>query len=472
MIEYWNGFVSLVITSGLAWLGIDILDRHRLLTPLEKTPLSFLLGLGVVAWEMLNLQLGGQSFSLRWILIPLFGMMIPLWVGFKAPQPPKGVVQTRGRRTTDRWSVAEILLLVGIFGEIGFALTRALLLPMEDFDAVGNWGLKSKAIYLANGIPLGFFGNDNYRTAHPDYPLLLPLAESYVYYFLGHWNDFVAKWIFPLSLIACAASLFTTLRRIKLDRKTALVFVFLLVSIPHFGFQATNGYADILIAAYFGAAFFYLFLWIRRKESIFLWLSALLSAMAGLTKNEGTVVCLVNGIILVLALAADRSCSPSRRWRPFLIYTGILLGVLFPWLVFRFSFDTSNDLINQKNLANLFQWNAFVRIKTILYYYQSHVFNVKNWNLLWLLAIALYLTRVRRIMRSDQRFILIALGMTFVLYTGAYFVTSYDVAWHLRTSVSRLLVHFVPLLVFGFACAYQEESAALKPAATNCAPPA
>jgi len=48
--------------------------------------------------------------------------------------------------------------------------------------------------------------------------------------------------------------------------------------------------------------------------------------------------------------------------------------------------------------------------------------------------------------------------MTFSIYTSAYFMAFNDVAWHLKTSVSRLMVHFVPLVVFGFACAYLDST--------------
>jgi hypothetical protein len=197
-------------------------------------------------------------------------------------------------------------------------------------------------------------------------------------------------------------------------------------------------------------------LWIQQRNDLFLWLSALLTGMAGLTKNEGLALCLVNLVVLALAAGTGKRFHHSDYWRRILIYAGIIIVMLMPWLVFRTTINTPNDLINQKNLGSVFQWETFNRLKTIFYYYQSHLFNLKNWNLLWLAAFGLVLFRFRRIIQSDQRYILLAVLMTFSIYTAAYFVTSYDVAWHLRTSVSRLMVHIVPLVVFGFACVYVE----------------
>ena len=71
---------------------------------------------------------------------------------------------------------------------------------MEAYDAVSNWGLKAKAIFLAGTIPENFLRNPNYEVFHPDYPLLVPLLESYVYRFVGDLREASAKMVFPLFL--------------------------------------------------------------------------------------------------------------------------------------------------------------------------------------------------------------------------------------------------------------------------------
>ena len=457
MTEYLKGLLSLFIPSAVAWTLIMVLDRQRVLTFFEKLSLAYMLGLGIVTWEMLILQLVGKSLSPMCLLTPLLcGSILFLAIYRWRKRDLKANSEGQDPQLRRSWSRVDILLLTGILLELGFAFARSLLLPMEDFDAVGNWGLKAKAIFLANAVPMGFLGNRDYITVHPDYPLLLPLIESFVYSILGHLNDFAVKWIFPLSLTACVAALYASLQRMTLDRTACMAFAFVLVSIPHFVFNATTAYADIIIASYFGMGFFYLFLWIQQRNDLFLWLSALLTGMAGLTKNEGLALCLVNLVVLALAAGTEKRFHHSDYWRRILIYTGIIIVVLIPWLVFRMTINTPNDLINRKNIESVFQWETFNRVKTIFYYYQSHLFNLKNWNLLWLAALGLVLFRFRRIIQSDQRYILLAALMTFSIYTAAYFVTSYDVAWHLRTSVSRLMVHIVPLVVFGFACVYVE----------------
>ena len=67
-IEYLLGLLILIFPSTVSWAFIDILDRQRVLTVLEKLPLAYMMGLGIVAWGMLVLQLMGAPFSPLWLL--------------------------------------------------------------------------------------------------------------------------------------------------------------------------------------------------------------------------------------------------------------------------------------------------------------------------------------------------------------------------------------------------------------------
>ena len=98
--------------------------------------------------------------------------------------------------------------------------------------------------------------------------------------------------------MACLVVFYSALRRIRLSRLESLVFTFFLASIPHFAVHATNGYVDIVVAFYFSSGFLYLYLWILHDNFVFLLISAALTALAGLTKNEGIVLCFVNLVIL------------------------------------------------------------------------------------------------------------------------------------------------------------------------------
>jgi hypothetical protein len=461
MLDYLCGWLALLLAALPSFLFLQTIDRQEKLTLLEKVSLSYGLGLGMIAWEMLVLQLGGIRFSFARIWMPLSVVSLALYGAVRlfgcvrrSKTPAEGFLQEK------KISKQTLFFLWAILFELVHAFFRALIKPMESYDAVANWGLKAKVIYFAQSVPKSFLENNDYWPYHPDYPLLIPLVESYVYAFLGHLNDFVSKWIFPLYLTACVSLFYSMLRRISINRAGSLAFTFMLVSIPYFNVNATTGYADIVVAFYFSFGFTYLYLWIRGKQWIFLFLSALLTALAGMTKNEGLVLCLTNLVVLGISLVCEKKASKqSRRWVYPFVYASILVLLLAPWWIFRFSLTLTNDVLNRSSILAALRWENFQRIKLVLYHYQAQFFELRNWNLLWIMAFGVLVFRFKQILRSDLKYVALAILSVFSAYTAVYFITPYkvapyDVLWHLRTSASRLFIHFVPLILFGMAKLY------------------
>jgi hypothetical protein len=112
------------------------------------------------------------------------------------------------------------------------------------------------------------------------------------------------------------------------SRRHSLAFTLILATIPHFNLNATTGYVDIVVAFYgsFGAV--YLYLWIQDRRSVFLIVSALLTGMAAMTKNEGLVWCLINSLVLgMLLLWARRSLKLRSIIGYWSLYVSILILV-------------------------------------------------------------------------------------------------------------------------------------------------
>ncbi|MEW5979537.1 MAG: hypothetical protein AB1898_27385 [Acidobacteriota bacterium] len=455
----------LLALSGLLLIGLPgflvlvAFDHRKRLGILERLALAYGLGLGLLTWQMLFLHFLGLPFGLYSILVPLLVGATAVLLGTSLwPRPQHFSSATVKAGPSESLSQVERLLCAGIVLELATVFPKTLLLPMESYDAVTIWALKAKAFYLFRSIPTDFLLDHEYVTSHADYPLLIPFAESYVYFFVGQFNDFLAKWLFPVSLTVLVAAFYALLRRVGLSRPLQIAFCFMLASIPHFTHNATTGYADILVAHFYGVAFCYLLLWFRDPQLILLQVSALFSGLAGLTKNEGLVLAASNLIVMLFWAATDTPARSLRgRLRYPLAYAAIVLVVLAPWLAFRVGIEVSNDVINQKNILEAMHWNTLSRIPAILYHYQGHIFGFKNWNLLWVLAFGLLAVRFRSLWRSDLRYVVLAVALPLLVYTGTYLVTPYheapfDVLWHLRTSASRLLIHVVPVVVFGLAC--------------------
>ncbi len=452
----------------------------------------------MLAWEMLVYQVIGISFSAAGLILPLLGFCGLLYLlkrtrqvreaglqrvrstlgmilgrlassggvaghatGDKPRSEADSVVATSRRTVIAPFGWFEWLLIAAIAFELLRVFFRAWLLPMEAYDAVANWGLKAKAIFLAREIPKDFLRNPHYQVFHPDYPLLVPLLESYVYRSAGNLSEASAKLVFPLFLTGSLGVLVTSLRRAGQSWQSCLLSCFLLVSIPYFSEQATNGYADVVVSFYFGAGSFYLYLWQTRDNRLFLAISALLTGFAGLTKNEGLVLSGIHLLWLAAALLSGAPVTRRSRLASFGIYLCILTAVLLPWYLFTGSLNFRNDVINKEAFIAGLDGKILSRIGPILYHFQTQVFGPKNWNLVWLLFLAAVVLRWKILSRPPAVFLLLAVGMTLAAYTSVYLITPYtvppyDVTWHLRTSASRLLLHVLPQVVFLAALAFGE----------------
>jgi hypothetical protein len=435
------------------------MDHGGLLLPVERVALGFGIGIGLLTLEMLVFQALGFSFEVIGLLAPLLGFSLSAFLFARR--------RKRNSRSESRLVFAPVpfervglFLSAAIFLEISGAFFHAWLLPMEAYDAVSNWGLKAKAIFLAGRIPESFLRNSNYEVFHPDYPLLVPLLESYVYRCLGDLREASAKVVFPLYLVGCVAIVMATLRRTGQTRRSCLLFAFLLVSVPYFLEQATNGYADLVVSFYVGAGSLYLYLWQVKGTGLFLILSALLTSCAALTKNEGLVSVGIHLVWLAVVLLSRSGIALRTRLASLGIYFCILATVLMPWYLFKTSLGLRNDVINSEVAAGL-KLNSFSRVGPILYHLQTQVFGPKNWNLVWILLCAAIGLRHRSLLRSPAMFVLCAMSLTLVAYMSVYLITPYtippfDVTWHLRTSASRLLLHLLPQAVFLIGLAFGE----------------
>jgi hypothetical protein len=454
------GSLAALFPSALAGYALlHVIDRKRTLFFIEKCALGFGLGLGCLSWTMLCSQLAGIRYSLVHLAVPLAFPALTVAVTFlgnlrihhgKFP-PPRQKLLLKGTSLRG-W---DYVLLIGIGFEMAHAFFRAWIRPMEAYDAVSNWGLKAKAIYLASGIPIDFLQNPDYREFHPDYPPLVPLLESAVYQFLGTVNDTASKTLFPLFLLSCVTLFWACLRRAELPPSRALAFTFMLSSIPYFTSQATNGYADGVVSFYFGAGslYLYLYLWHRSRDPLLLVISALLTGLATLTKNEGILLAGIQSLVLGLVLASARDMAARRsRLKIFAAHLGILSAILLPWFLLRVDLNLANDVTS----GAVLRWSQIGRLGSMLYFYQTQVFGLRNWNLVWILFLGLLVWNWRGWLHSSARPLILTVLLALVAYNGIYMITPHDVMWHLRTSGSRLLLHILPQVMFLIALAFEE----------------
>lgn len=433
----------------VGWSALSFISRRGSLFPVEKAALSYGLGAGIISAEMAVLSMFGIKFS-------VFSLMI-WWLPVMAASV---FLSIRNRKAVNDiatvnvpLTAVEILLTAGITIEIAYTFFRALLSPLEAYDAIAIYGLKSKIFYLAGTVPHDFLNGFRGYVPHIEYPLLIPLAETFFYTFIGSLNDVLVKIIFPLYYLAALAVLYFVCLRFT-GRKTALLFTFLLATIPQFTDFAVNGYADIPFAFYCSASIFYLYLWARKKEVSFLVLSFVLSCLATWTKSEGLMFAAVNILVAVVGMVRAGKFS-----KPAVIYSSAIFLTVITYLfsLYRITGSlpqsdfASGPALNAQNLAA-----GIRKLPAILYAYQIQFFGPKKWNIIWILFIIALLVRFKKALYENILWLTSAILLVFAGYTLIY-MNSPDLSWHLDTTVSRLFIHFLPVVVLWLALMFKEE---------------
>lgn len=445
-----------ILTS--VFLGWNILylipfKRNKLYF-LEKIFISYGLGFGFLSLEMLLFYFFDIRFNLVRITTPWLALLVVnLAIYFKDGKnirikPIK--IKDESNRTL------KIFLILGITFEILYALFRALIKPIESYDAIAIYAIKAKIFYLAKSIPADFFSNLALHFPHPDYPLNIPLSETLVYLFLGNLNDQLVKILFPLYFIGILVMLYYAIRRFA-SNNYSLIFTFLLASVPQFNAYATNGYLDLPLAYYYFLSTLFLFRWFKNEDEIqFLLLSAVMVSLSAWTKNEGLMYCAINIILILIFFMLEHKMT-RRELSCLAVYIGMILIIQLPWLWVKWAAHLANSDIGPIDIDSFNLAKLLHKAGSIVYEFQRQIFGPKKWNILWPLVLFILISNYKKAFSKEQRYITISLSLTVLGYIFFYMVSQVEIDYFLRKTWSRFLIHFLPIIIYWLANISKED---------------
>jgi hypothetical protein len=441
------GLLSVVFPTLLGWSLVRVFDRRQVLSEAEHLSLGGALGIGFLAWWMLLLDWFSIPFTRSNLVIPMAIASIPVMLGrFRSNRST--VNPSRVRRT-------DAVLLAVIAVQLLTTTVFSLLRPIEVHDAVFNWGLKSKAIFLGRAVPMRLLETN--VSPNPTYPLLMPLAQSYVSLFLGEYDDFCAKWICVLLFMSFLGFLYFALRRTGASLRTGLFAVLVVCTIPQVVEQVSNGYADLPVGIYFGLAGICFCLWLREESHLFMVLAALFSAFAALTKDEGLAAAVLLFCCFVTAMLARRKGSIAHALTGIVGFVAIFGVLLLPWLRLKIHLELAAQAYLVRRPFPRFEWGRLERLWPIFYQYQLQWFSLRNWNLLWVFILVALAVGYKRSLRGERAWIGSLLLGQLMIYTMFYILVPdenhpvMNLPWYLMTTVSRMLLQLTPLSVFFLA---------------------
>jgi len=450
--------ISIAIVTFIGWNVLYLFAGKSLrMRPAETVAVSYGLGFGFISLEMLLFYLMGIGFTLEKILAPwLLLAAVNLVKYFR--KEARAVGPSPALAASRKPGLIDILLAGGIMFEAVYAVFRALIKPIEAYDAIAIYAIRSKIFYLAQAIPQDYFAAIGRLFPHADYPLNIQLSETFLYMSMGSLNDQLVKLIFPLFFAAILCLLYFAVRRFA-SRTYALVFTFILAGIPHFNNYAANAYLEMPLAFYVFAGGLFLLRYLESGSAGALLVSAVTVGLAGWTKNEGLMYCAIYTALLCAFVAFKEKKAARKDILHLLLYAAIIILISLPWSLAKAKWHIVNDEIALSNLnpANLVK--QVHKLGPIMYELQKQLFGPKKWNIFWPLMLAVPILNFRKALEAPARYAASAIALALAGYVLFYMISYVDVVFFASKTWARFLLDFLPLAVYLMAVLLKEDIA-------------
>ena len=359
-----------------------------------------------------------------------------------------------GAGTPIQSSRYEWILAVALCFAVTVALAAVLIwmyrVPYGHWDAWAIYNLRARSIYRGGSEWRDAFSEFLYRS-HPDYPPLLPFAVVRAWMYTGNETMLAPRLIGGLFTAATVGIVPSTIALLR-GRSQAYVAGIVLLGNVFLIAHASSQYADVPLMFFYTAAVTLLVLsdevTADRRGGV-LALAGLATGLAVWSKNEGLMflaVIFVAHCAVVLRTTGWREYSRQLR----LLASG-LLPVLLIFLYFKLVLAPPGDLATmagrQPLVAKLIDPDRYLliakEVARLALPNERYGIGFALALVLWALCAGLGAMRTRAVAFGALTWLLLFAG-----YVAVYVVTPYPLAWHLSTSIDRVLLQLWPMFVF------------------------
>ncbi len=431
--------LSWLLGFGLTSLAVPGPRRRRL-----RIALAAPIGMGLVSLlEFLGLSLGWG------FLVPVAELALVVAISFRLSRLQRTQASAHLSPSSSppcpRPLTWALILLISM-ALLSFGL-RSYHAPHGESDAMNIWNLHARFLFRSPEHWQDLFA-PTLDYSHPDYPLLLPGFVASTWSRLDADTPLVpilTAFGFAASLVAL---LFESLRGRGLPLAASLGAMALVAGTSLTKFSSGQ-LADVPLAVYYLASVVLLTLGgteeRSRKSNVAL--AGFCAGLAAWTKNEGQ-------LFLILFVACSIPClrhsRPGRFWPSFLSLLAGMAPALMALLYFKLAMAPSNDLFGTTNTAVVLEKILDAkRYLAILIGFADGFLRLGEGVLILLLVLLFFAQRAPQPGdRSTRHFSWALITLTLLGYALVYICFSGDVAEHLETSLSRLLFHVWPLMLF------------------------
>ena len=354
------------------------------------------------------------------------------------------------RRAVPRDERVPVSLLL-CFGLVLFLAVCAIFLvlankPHGSGDSYAIWNLRARFLFRGGDRWTDGF-SPLLAWSHPDYPLLIPGAVARWWTYMGFETIKVPQFISLFFTLATAGLLISSLSVLRSVRQGLVAGLFLF-STDYFMRLGASQYADVPIGFFMLATVVaFSFRDSDGERSLMVYsLAGITAGLAAWTKNEGA--------LFVLAVLAARIVSAilvrTEDWKGWIKETAFFVAGLAPILAvlvfFKLRYAPPNDLFQDRQAGvMLARMTDVLRYVTIGKAFLSEIVRWGN-GLFPILLVYVFFSGVKHDSRNSRLVATCLVILAFMLcgYFMVYVRTPNDLAWHLGTSLRRLLLQLWP----------------------------
>lgn len=353
------------------------------------------------------------------------------------------------------------LLLAGLLAALAIAvpvfLDTSNSNPYGGWDAWAIWNLRAKLLAQPDATWKSAFTPVLNQLAgggatHPEYPLLLSGYVARCWDLMGSIGNVAAPTAISALFSLCTVGLIVSALAILRSWSAAMIGGLILVGATAFQLESPWQFADIPIGFYYLAVFALLFLSYAedQERGRTMVLAGLALGFAAWTKREGMLFALLAVVAIVSCEWVSRKATRTRTLMLFASGAAVPLAIVMYYRLFLApatgDFATltlasaARKFIELPRYAQIFKslWGEIVALGSGF----AHP-------LVSLAVLAFCLGIPRERARQPLMIASFAVWLAvFIGYVVAYIVTPQELAWHLGTSLGRLLVQLLPGLIF------------------------
>lgn len=410
--------------------------------------ISIIVALQVMALELYIYYLFPLPANIITLLLPVF-----IISGFNYREVLVGLQKEyidfyRWLRTSSLKTKVTILIIALV---ILFLLLYSITSPFVAWDAFAMWWFKAKVFYQEGrfifpdtfiGSNAGIFSWPESIIRHYNYPPLYSLTTDIYYILAGRASETITK---SINLAYIGSFMLFVYNYFQSKKKVNIIVLIFFITIPSVTAMLLGpnffGYPDIVLGVILAITGTLFIMYVRESSISNLALLLLFITCLLLTKNEGLPMA-----AFFIAAICYFNIFIKKEYK-LIRYTYILvpLVILLIWL-----YVTKKNGIHSEFDPSIVFKTTFTqkidRIQRILTGLKPFFFSdytTISFGILFLLVIInAWLARSKTTI-----FICSFIVFTIVIYLGIYFITPYDIVWHIKLSFERLIMQLFPALI-------------------------